>query len=32
MRPGWLSVIVLIAGFVFYVYIIIRALLTFFGS
>ncbi|MHB8093667.1 MAG: Nramp family divalent metal transporter [Candidatus Aminicenantales bacterium] len=32
LRPGWISVIVLSAGFVFYVYIIIRALLTYFGS
>ncbi len=32
LRPGWLSVVVLCAGFVFYVYIIVRALLSFFGK
>jgi len=30
LRPGWISAILLGAGFVFYVYIIVRALLTYF--
>jgi membrane protein YdbS with pleckstrin-like domain len=32
LRPGWVSIAVLGAGFVFYVYIIVRALTSFFGK
>jgi hypothetical protein len=32
LRPGRLSIVLLAAGFVFYVYIIVRALSSFFGT
>jgi hypothetical protein len=32
LRPGWVSMALLAAGFVFYVYIVIRALAAFFGG